>query len=334
MHGIFEGRAPNVSFQSESYLSANPDIAHTGLTPVQHYVMEGCFQKRLLAPLPRPEEKRLEIEKARLAKELAELRREKASAVEENDLLLTHLHKVQEELESYFLKNKSLLSEREALSQTAVEQQTALEALKKELAASKASGVESGKKRAELAGQVEKHASDKVALDARLSTLVAARSTLEARVSTLTAEHEALSTSFVEFQTELYKSQNIHSERTMQIASLSAKLSEVEKSCEALKKELEASKASGAEVEKKRAEIAGQLDVRSKERDQGRLERDNITKERDQLKKTAGDRATRIAELEAQIADQAERQKQIDEQMVRAETQLEMLKEFLQPAFQ
>jgi uncharacterized coiled-coil protein SlyX len=59
-----------------------------------------------------------------------------------------------------------------------------------------------------------------------------------------------------------------------------------------------------------------------------------LVKERDQLKKTAGDRAARIAELEAQIADQAERQKQIDEQMVRAETQLEMLKEFLQPAFQ
>jgi hypothetical protein len=57
-------------------------------------------------------------------------------------------------------------------------------------------------------------------------------------------------------------------------------------------------------------------------------------KERDTLKKTAADRAARIAELEAQIADQAERQKQIDEQMIRAETQLEMLKEFLQPAYQ
>ena len=57
-------------------------------------------------------------------------------------------------------------------------------------------------------------------------------------------------------------------------------------------------------------------------------------KERDALKKTAGDRAARIAELEAQVADQAERQKQIDEQMIRAETQLEMLKEFMKPAFQ
>jgi hypothetical protein len=53
--------------------------------------------------------------------------------------------------------------------------------------------------------------------------------------------------------------------------------------------------------------------------------------ERDALKKTVADRAARIAELEAQVSDQAERQKQIDEQMIRAETQLEMLKEFMRP---
>ena len=229
MHGIFEERAPNSQFQSAAYLAANPDIAHTGLTPVQHYVMEGWFQKRLLAPLPRPEEKRLEIEKARLTNEVSDLRREKASANEENDLLLAQLHMVQEELESYFLKNKDLLAERDNLS----------------------------------------------------------------------TRHQSLATDRDAFQ-----------------------------------KELEASKASGAELEKKRAELAGQLEVRTKERDQARTEKDNLTKERDALKKTVGDRSARIAELEAQIADQAERQKQINEQMVRAETQLEMLKEFLQPAFQ
>jgi uncharacterized coiled-coil DUF342 family protein len=152
---------------------------------------------------------------------------------------------------------------------------------------------------------------------------------------------------------------------------------------EALKKEIEAGKAGAAETEKKRADLAAQLDARTKERDtlaaenkaldsrlsslasehselatrhqqlaterdaliskkdtlakerdQSRTERDALIKERDQLKKTAADRAARIAELEAQVADQAERQKLIDEQMIRAETQLEMLKEFLQPGFQ
>jgi hypothetical protein len=56
---------------------------------------------------------------------------------------------------------------------------------------------------------------------------------------------------------------------------------------------------------------------------------DNLTKERDALKKTATDRALRIAELEAQVADQAERQKQIDEEMTKAEGQLDMLKGLL-----
>ena len=57
-------------------------------------------------------------------------------------------------------------------------------------------------------------------------------------------------------------------------------------------------------------------------------------KAKDEQAKLASERAARIAKLEAQVADQAEHQKQIDEQMIRAEAQLEMLKKFLQPAFQ
>ena len=57
--------------------------------------------------------------------------------------------------------------------------------------------------------------------------------------------------------------------------------------------------------------------------------RDNLKKERDALKKTATDRAMRIAELEAQVADQAERQRLIDEEMAKAEGQLDMLKDLL-----
>jgi hypothetical protein len=59
--------------------------------------------------------------------------------------------------------------------------------------------------------------------------------------------------------------------------------------------------------------------------------RDNAAKERDTLKTTATERAMRIAELEAQVADQAERQKQIDEEMAKAEGQLDMLKDLLRP---
>jgi hypothetical protein len=61
-------------------------------------------------------------------------------------------------------------------------------------------------------------------------------------------------------------------------------------------------------------------------------ERDATAKERDALKKTASERAIRIAELEAQVADQAERQRQIDEEMAKADGQLEMLKDLLRPA--
>jgi chromosome segregation ATPase len=174
-----------------------------------------------------------------------------------------------------------------------------LEALKKEIEASKANAAETEKKRAGLATQFDARTKER-------DTLAAEKQALDARLSALAADHENLGKLAHERQTAL----------------------------EALKKEIEASKANAAETEKKRAELATQFDARTKERDQFRTERDNLVKERDQLKKTAGDRASRIAELEARVADQAERQKLIDEQMVRAETQLEMLKEFLQPAFQ
>jgi hypothetical protein len=55
--------------------------------------------------------------------------------------------------------------------------------------------------------------------------------------------------------------------------------------------------------------------------------------ERDALKKTVSDGAMRIAELEAQVADQAERQRKIDEEMIKVEGQLDVLKDFLRPNF-
>jgi hypothetical protein len=54
-------------------------------------------------------------------------------------------------------------------------------------------------------------------------------------------------------------------------------------------------------------------------------------RERDTLKKTVSDRAIRIAELETLVADHASRQAQIDEELAKAEGQLEMLKELLRP---
>jgi hypothetical protein len=85
--------------------------------------------------------------------------------------------------------------------------------------------------------------------------------------------------------------------------------------CEAHKKGLETAKAQAMEAEKKRAELVAQIDVHIRDRDQN--------------KKTANDRSARIAELEAQVADQAELQKLIDEQMARADAQLELLKDFM-----
>jgi hypothetical protein len=55
----------------------------------------------------------------------------------------------------------------------------------------------------------------------------------------------------------------------------------------------------------------------------------SLVAEHNALKKTASERTMRIAELEAQVAEQAERQRQIDEEMTKADGQLQMLKELL-----
>jgi hypothetical protein len=86
------------------------------------------------------------------------------------------------------------------------------------------------------------------------------------------------------------------------------------------------------ELKSEKDSLAVQLDARTKERNSLSSEKDALAKDHEQLKKSTWERAARIAELEAQVADQAERGKLIDEQMLRAEAQLEMLKEFLQPA--
>jgi chromosome segregation ATPase len=84
-----------------------------------------------------------------------------------------------------------------------------------------------------------------------------------------------------------------------------------------------------AELEKTHQELVTSAKDLASARDNSTKERDQARLERDALKKTASDRALRIAELKAQVADQAERQKQIDEEMAKAEGQLDMLKDLL-----
>jgi myosin heavy subunit len=180
---------------------------------------------------------------------------------------------------------------------------------------------------AELVSQNEKLAAEKVALDARHSTLVTER-------DALTKERDE--------QAKLAK------ERGAGIEELKKQLAEARVLQEGLSKELEASKMHCTGVESKRTELASHNEKLAAEKAalDSRLSTlvtechaltkkwDSLTSERDQLNKTASDRASQIAELEVQVAEQAERQTQIDAQMVRAEAQLEMLKDFMRPSFE
>jgi hypothetical protein len=86
-----------------------------------------------------------------------------------------------------------------------------------------------------------------------------------------------------------------------------------------------------AALESEHSELVNRHSSLVAERDATAKERDDALKEQNTLKKTISDSAMRIGKLEAQAVDQAERQKQLDEEMVKAEAQLEMLKELLRP---
>jgi uncharacterized coiled-coil DUF342 family protein len=206
----------------------------------------------------------------------------------------------------------SLTSERDQFKKSAGDHHNALTAAKQELETLKAQAAETEKKRSELAGQLDARTKERDALASE-------KNAVHTQLATLASERDALWAERDQFK----KSAGDH-----------------HKALAAAKQELEALKAQAADAEKKRTELAGQLDARTKERDSLASEKNalntqlaSLTSERDQLKKTVADRASRIAELEAQVADQAERQIQIDEQMVRAEAQLEMLKDFMRPSF-
>ena len=233
---------------------------------------------------------------------------------EENELLLLQLHQVQEELEQYFLENRKLqesqqkLKELEKNHQEVVTRHTSLITSEKDLA-TRISALEA--EHSDLVTEREALQSDHSSLSILHSSLVAERDDLATR-------HSSLVTALEEVQGQ-------HSSLSAERDASQIKAKQAEDAWGVLAQERDALQARVKEIE-------GAAGAATKERDQARVEREAAAKERDTLKKTVSDRAIRIAELEAQVADQAERQKQIDEGMAKAEGQLEMLKELLRPA--
>ena len=83
--------------------------------------------------------------------------------------------------------------------------------------------------------------------------------------------------------------------------------------------------ASAKDIQARFGALATERDALTKQRDDLKAKLDAAVSENDALKKSTHERAVCIAELEAQVADQAERQRQIDEEIAKAEGQLEML---------
>jgi DNA repair exonuclease SbcCD ATPase subunit len=161
-------------------------------------------------------------------------------------------------------------------------------------------------------------------LEARQSALAAEKEQVAGDLGRTVQDCEELRAKLNELEKSASDAQERHSLLLNSFKEAEAKFSAMSTEREALAKGHEHTK----------AELAAAVAARDnalKERDQARTEREALAKERDTLKTTVTERAMRIAELEAQVADQAERQKKIDEEMAKAEGQLDMLKDLLRP---
>jgi DNA repair exonuclease SbcCD ATPase subunit len=273
-----------------------------------------------------------------LVRGAGQLRMENAKPIEETTTLLTHVgfsccdadpvHDSIYPLAAFHLDRNALQIRRLQDACMMLKAHVGeLEAAKKETAQS------FDQQLADLTGQLDARTQER-------DSLTSEKTAVHAQLSTLATERDQLKKTAGDHHNALASARQELEALKAQLAALASERDQLKKTAgdhhnalASARQELEALKSQFAETEKKRADLAGQLDARTKERDQSRLGLETLTKERDQLKKTVADRSSRIAELEAQTADQAERQIQIDEQMVRAEAQLEMLKDFMRPSF-
>jgi chromosome segregation ATPase len=182
----------------------------------------------------------------------------------------------------------------------------------------RAQAEEVAKERDDLVARHSSLATTLEQLQGQHSALVTSRDTLSAELEALRSDHSALSTLHSSLVAERDDLATRHS-------SLATAFKELESTHSSLVAERD-------DLATRHSSLATALEELQGQHSSLATERDNAFKERDALKKTISERAMRIAELEAQLADQAERQRQIDAEMAKAEGQLDMLKDLLRPA--
>jgi len=254
------------------------------------------------------------------------LRSELSETKEENELLLHQLHQVQEELEKYFLENRDLEGKLSDLQQAAGASARECDALHTKLSdlekthqelVTRHSSLATAEKDLTIAHETAIKERDE--LKSRLTAIQAVEAKtaadLEAKLAALAGAHT----------TERDAMQNENAQLKVRLAELETKHSTLDK----IHQELVARH---TELVTSENNLAMARDTAIKERDQALSDRDNVVKEREALKRTAGEHSSRILELEAQLAENTERQRTIDEEMAKVEGQLEILTELLRPS--
>jgi len=268
---------------------------------------------------------------------------EKKSQAEENELLLLQLHQVQEELEHYCLKNQELEKGREADLLSAQERDLEIEALRQAQSQLEEEWLE-------LAGQYEEQSKVAAERGLEIEALRELQSKLAEEKRELSGRYEEQSKVAAERGLEIEALRELQSKLEEAKTELSGRYEEQLKLTVERDRELEALKQSQSKLEEEKTVLAGRYEEQLKlaaERDrelellkqsQAKLEQEKtaLAGRYEQQSKVAVERLKQINELQQQIqnrqageADLAARQQLMHEEMVRAEAQLDLIKDML-----
>ncbi|WP_300088122.1 hypothetical protein [uncultured Nitrosomonas sp.] len=286
--------------------------------------------------------------------EIAALKQEHIQSQQENELLLKQMHQVQEDLERYYLENKELVQGKNELSERLTATAEQIEANSCEIAAL----VQQCEAAERLAGERE---GDNATLKEIRDRLIRECTRLEQEKAAL-AEDYAKQTSLTEARQAqiieltqavvVKEAEQARAVETLQQvrAQLETENSTLTQQCETVKtlirereREIETLKqAHEQRVQEKSALVKQQKEIEERAAEQQSaikaLEQEKAaqTKQRDEAEKLAAERLKQINELKQKIqnhqsseAESAASQQRMQEEMARAEAQLDLIKDML-----
>jgi hypothetical protein len=303
-HGAKEGRNPGPQFDTQWYLSNYRDVAEKGVNPLWHYIQFGQHEGRQprqggIQPPPDPfANERKWLTQAR--NEQTRLASERQRRIEQLTQVINEAVKKQEKEQQQALSR--LAQEREEQTRLQAEIQQLVQA-RDELARLADERMHQIEQLTVAKTEAEKQAGER---QIQIAALIQAKDEQARLAAERMQQIEQLTVAKAEAEKQA-------GERQKQIAALTQARDEQARLADERMQQIEQLTVAKAEAEKQAGERQNQITA--------------LTQARDEQIKLAEDRLQRIKQFETQLAEMDMRQTMLNEEMVKAEAQIDLIKE-------